>query len=70
MKNNPDKSLLKQLKNAMDDKYFSYALKIFSKLEDQESNKSIKLKKNIYRGFFQETKKFIQYKLKLLKKYE
>jgi len=70
MKNNPDKHLLKELKNVMDDKYFSYALELFTELEDQYSEKSILLKKQIYEGFLQETKKFIDFKLnKRIKKY-
>ncbi len=70
MKKKPNDYLINELKNAINDKYFSYALKLYSELDDQYSEKSLMLKKRIYEGFFEETKKFINYKLNnRIKKY-
>lgn len=64
VKNDSDKQIIQELKEVMADKYFSYALELFSQLEDPYSKKSLLLKKQIYKGFFEETKKFILNKLK------
>ena len=70
MQHNQDEQIMTELKEIIDDKYFLHALDLYSQLEDQSSEKSVMLKKEIYELFFEETKKFIDHKLKdHLKKY-
>ncbi|MHA1378899.1 MAG: DUF4332 domain-containing protein [Candidatus Helarchaeota archaeon] len=65
-----DEEIIKELKEVINGKYYSYALDLFSQLQDQESEKSLLLKKDIYEGFLKEFKNYIDDKLKnLLKKY-
>ncbi|MHA1384203.1 MAG: DUF4332 domain-containing protein [Candidatus Helarchaeota archaeon] len=65
-----DKEIVKELKEVINGKYYSYALELFSQLIDQDSEKSLMIKKDIYEGYLKEYKNNINYKLKeLLKQY-
>ncbi|MFX0133416.1 MAG: DUF4332 domain-containing protein [Candidatus Hodarchaeota archaeon] len=67
MQDNQDEKLMIEIKDTIEDRYFTYALELYSKLEDQSSEKSLMLKKEIYEIFYEQSSKFIEDRLKRIK---
>ncbi|NVM04022.1 MAG: DUF4332 domain-containing protein [Candidatus Helarchaeota archaeon] len=64
MQENQDEKMMMEIKDTIEDRYFTYAQELYSKLEDQSSEKSLMLKKEIYDVFYEQSSKFIEDRVK------
>ncbi|MFX1450188.1 MAG: DUF4332 domain-containing protein [Promethearchaeota archaeon] len=60
MEANSDEKLMMEIKDVIEDSYFTYALELYSQLKDQSSEESLMLKKEIYDVFFEQSSNFIE----------